>query len=121
MVEYANGVLKNKKNRAVFVNFVMQVSPACDCYGYNDAPIVRDIGILASSDPVAIDQASFDLVNQEDCIKGCSLPAGCKPGDDKFRAIYPKVDGTIQLDYAEKIGLGSREYELHHLHSGQWK
>jgi uncharacterized Fe-S center protein len=121
MVEYANGVLKNKKNRAIFVNFVMQVSPACDCYGYNDAPIVRDIGILASSDPVAIDQASFDLVNQEDCIKGCALPASCKPGDDKFRAIYPKVDGTIQLDYAEKIGLGSREYELHHLHSGQWK
>ncbi|MBW2645425.1 MAG: DUF362 domain-containing protein [Deltaproteobacteria bacterium] len=121
MVEYAKGVLKKKKGRSLFVNFVVQVSPACDCYGYNDAPIVRDIGILASSDPVAIDQASFDLVNQEDGVKGCALPASCKPGEDKFRALYPKVDGTIQLNYAEKIGLGSREYELNILRSLQWK
>ncbi|MFH1672313.1 MAG: DUF362 domain-containing protein [Pseudomonadota bacterium] len=121
MVEYATGVLKKKKGRSLFVNFVVQVSPACDCYGYNDAPIVRDIGILASNDPVAIDQASFDLVNREDGVKGCSLPASCKPGEDKFRALYPKVDGTIQLNYAEKIGLGSREYELHILRSGKWE
>jgi uncharacterized Fe-S center protein len=121
MVEYVNGVLKKKKDRSLFVNFVVQVSPACDCYGYNDAPIVRDIGILASSDPVAIDQASFDLVNQEDGVKGCSLPASCKPGEDKFRVLYPKVDGTIQLNYAEKIGLGSRKYELHILRSGKWE
>lgn len=112
MVEYAGGALKNKNGRAFFLNFVMQVSPACDCYGYNDAPIVGDIGMLASSDPVAVDQASLDLVNGQEGVKVSSLPQAYTSGDDKFRAIYPKVDGTIQLDYAEEIGLGSRDYDL---------
>lgn len=112
IVEYATGVLRNKKGRSLFINFVMQVSPACDCYGYNDAPVVCDIGMVASRDPVAIDQASFDLVNREEGIKSSCLPASYKSGEDKFRALYPSVDGTIQLDYAEKIGMGSREYEL---------
>ena len=65
MVEYAYGVLKGKTGKTLFINFINNVSPACDCYPYNDAPIVRDIGIVASSDPVAIDQASVDLVNKE--------------------------------------------------------
>jgi uncharacterized protein len=48
MMEYAYGVMLNKRDRALFINFVTQVSPACDCYGHNDFPIVGDIGILAS-------------------------------------------------------------------------
>ena len=63
MMEYAYGVMTTKRDRGVFVNFITQVSPACDCYGHNDLPIVGDIGILASRDPVAIDQACADLVN----------------------------------------------------------
>jgi hypothetical protein len=67
---------------------------------------------MASLDPVAIDQASVDMVNRQKGLESSSLPANKNPGGDKFRAIYPKVDWTIQLEHAEKIGLGSREYEL---------
>jgi len=67
---------------------------------------------MASVDPVAIDQASVDMVNQQKALEGTCLAANKNPGEDKFRALYPKVDWTLQLEYAEKIGLGSREYEL---------
>ena len=112
MVEYAAGVLKGKEGAASFLNFITQVSPACDCYSHNDVPIVADIGIVASNDPVAIDQASADLVNQAQGRKDSCLTKNFKPGQDKFRAVYPKVDWEIQLEYAEAIGLGSRDYEL---------
>lgn len=112
MVEYTMGVLKGKEDKTLFLNFITNVSPACDCYGYNDAPIVRDIGIVASKDPVAIDQASVDLVNSEQALPDSCLKTNMASGEDKFRGVYPKVDWTIQLDYAEKLGLGSRSYEL---------
>jgi len=112
MVEYTKGVLDGKKGRCCFLNFITQVSPACDCYGHNDAPIVCDIGILASDDPVAIDQASVDLVNQEESLKNCCITPRLGPGEDKFSAIYPKIDWSIQLKYGEEIGLGTRKYEL---------
>ncbi|MGQ9508071.1 MAG: DUF362 domain-containing protein [Thermodesulfobacteriota bacterium] len=112
MVEYAFGALHNKKGKALFLNFLTQISPACDCYGYSDTPIVRDIGILSSEDPVAIDQASVDLVNREEGNRASKLPKNWEKGEDKFRALYPEVDWSIQLAYAEEIGLGTREYEL---------
>lgn len=99
MVEYAYGALKNKKGKAAFLNFIVDVSPNCDCYGHNDPPVVPDLGVLASLDPVAIDQASADLVNQA-------------AGKDIFREIYPEVDWSVQLSYAQALGLGSRSYEL---------
>ena len=68
MVEYTAGVLQNKRKKAFFINFVTSVSPGCDCLPFNDAPIVRDIGILASTDPVAIDQAAVDLINAETAL-----------------------------------------------------
>ncbi|MGQ9689493.1 MAG: DUF362 domain-containing protein [Desulfobaccales bacterium] len=111
MVEYAYGVLLNKRDRALFINFITQVSPACDCYGFNDFPIVGDIGILASTDPVAIDQACADLVNKAPGLPGSQLK-DLAPGADKFKDIYPQIDWPIQLEYAEKLGLGSREYVL---------
>lgn len=111
MVEYTYGVLKDKKDRAVFINFIHQVSPACDCYGHNDMPIVPDLGILASRDIVAIDQAAADLVNQSPGHPGSCLK-DLSPGADKFRDVYPQIDWEIQLDYAEKLGLGRRQYEL---------
>ena len=112
MVEYTAGVLKNKAGKALFVNFITDVSPACDCYPANDAPIVKNIGIAASPDPVAIDQASVDLINAEPALAGTRLQVNTEPGGDKFRGLYPKVDWPLQLEYAEKLGLGSRAYEL---------
>ncbi|MFO7861698.1 MAG: DUF362 domain-containing protein [Desulfosalsimonas sp.] len=112
MVEYTLGVLQNKTGKAFYINFINHVSPACDCVPYNDAPIVRDIGIVASTDPVAIDQASVDLVNQEPALPGSCLSTHTDAGADKFRGVYPDVDWTRQLSYAEELGLGRRQYEL---------
>lgn len=112
MVEYTLGVLKGKPHKAFFINFITDVSPACDCYPANDAPIVKNIGVVASTDPVAIDQASVDLVNAEPALAGSRLATNTAAGEDKFKGIYPQVDWEIQLDYAEKLGLGGRTYEL---------
>ena len=111
MMEYAYGVMKDRKDRVGFVNFIMQVSPACDCYGHNDLPVVADLGILASRDPVALDQACVDLVIGSPGVAGSALK-GLAPGADKFKDIYPQVDWPIQLECAEQLGLGVREYEL---------
>jgi len=112
MVEYTLGVLKNKSGKTLFVNFITHVSPACDCYPYNDAPVVRDIGIVASLDPVAIDRASADMVNQEPANPGSCLTTHTGPGEDKFRGIYPAINWEYQLEYAEKLGLGFQDYQI---------
>ncbi|MDY6881346.1 MAG: DUF362 domain-containing protein [Desulfatiglans sp.] len=112
MAEYTAAVLRGKKGKALFINFLTNVSPACDCYGHSDAPIVHDLGVMASKDPIAIDQASIDMVNRQMPAEGTCLKSSIKAGDDKFRSIYPKIDWSVQLDHAEKIGLGTRQYEL---------
>ena len=112
MVEYTEGVLKGKENKSLFINFITDVAPACDCFPYNDAPVVRDIGMLASTDPVAIDQACMDLVNQEQALPGSHLKTNRGPGEDKIKGLYPYIDWEIQLDYARELGLGSRKYKL---------
>jgi uncharacterized Fe-S center protein len=112
MVEYTTGVIKGKDDKCFYLNFITNVSPGCDCWPANDAPIVRDIGVLASLDPVAIDQAAVDLINQEQALPGCCLTKNTQPGQDKFKGLYPNVDWTHQLDYAQELGLGERAYEL---------
>ncbi len=112
MAEYTLGVLAGKENKSIFFNFIINVTPQCDCYPFSDAPIVGDIGILAGVDPVAIDQAAIDLVNEAPGIGGTALKSNLEPGGDKFRGVNPNVDWSIQLSYGEEIGLGTREYEL---------
>ncbi|MBC8441977.1 MAG: DUF362 domain-containing protein [Deltaproteobacteria bacterium] len=112
MMEYSLGVLKNKEKKSFFINFITDVSPKCDCLSYSESPIVNNVGILASTDPVAIDQASADLVNQQRGLPGTVLQTSLSPGEDKFTGLYPAVDWEHQLDYAGKIGLGTREYRL---------
>jgi hypothetical protein len=112
MVEHAFGAIQGKRGKVLFLNFLTTLTPACDCLSFSDAPIVNDIGILSSEDPIAIDQASVDLVNREEGIRSSKLPGNWEPGEDKFRALYPEADWNIQLDYGEEIGLGTREYEL---------
>lgn len=113
MAEYTKAVLVGKKEKSFFINFLTSISPACDCYGHSDAPIVSDIGILASKDPVAIDQASVDLVNKQPVAPGSSLSKKkAQVIRDKFRSIYPQVDWNIQLEHAEKMGIGNRDYKL---------
>ncbi|HVN97660.1 MAG TPA: DUF362 domain-containing protein [Syntrophorhabdaceae bacterium] len=112
MAEYASGALRGKEKKAVYLNFVLQVSPACDCYPSNDTPIVPDIGILASDDPVAIDQAACDLVNNEESLPDTALKRRLGKGEDKWRALYPAIDWSIQLNHAATLGLGERAYTL---------
>lgn len=112
MAEYALGALSGKAGKTLFVNFVTQLSPSCDCYGHSDAPIVADQGILISTDPVAIDQASADLVNAAPGLPGTALHSGFEPGGDKFRGVHPDIDWEVTLEHGEKVGLGSRAYQL---------
>ena len=113
IVEHAAGVLKDKEGKTIYLTFVTNVTPDCDCWSFSDAPVVADIGILASTDIVAIDQAALDLVTA-----ATGLPSGrgegMSAGVDKFAEITG-VDGTVVLAYAEEHGLGSREYELRQL------
>ena len=97
------------RDKFSFVNFLIDVTPHCDCHPYSDNPIVPDIGILASRDIVAIDKASLDLVNA-----AASLPGSMAEGivGDKFSGIFPWTDSSVQIDAAEKLGLGEQEYEL---------
>ena len=99
MAEYAKAVLLNKKGKTAFFNFLTKITGECDCIARDDPRIIADIGILASADPVAIDQASLDLVT-------------ARAGSDILKQIHPNRDAQKQLAHAEKIGIGSREYDL---------
>lgn len=112
LVEYAGAVFKAKKGKTLFVTFVTDVSPLCDCVPFSDRSIVPDLGILASADPVAIDQAAVDLVNGAPGNPLSDLQQALAPGEDKFGSIYPNIDWSHQLEYAEKMGMGTREYTL---------
>jgi uncharacterized protein len=112
MVEYAYGAVKNKKGKVGYINFLMDITPDCDCEAFSDAPIVPDIGIMASKDPVALDMASYDMVNQQRGLKNSLLEHNHHPGSDKFRGVWGEVDSRLQLQYADKIGLGTIKYHL---------
>jgi len=100
----------NKFEKVAYFNFVMNVTPRCDCCSFADTPIVQDVGILASNDPVAIDRASFDLVNALPGMPN-SLGKGIEEGEDKFHKIHG-IDGLVQLKKAEEIGLGYLDYKI---------
>lgn len=109
IAEYAYGAVQNKKEKVVYINFVLSVTPDCDCVSWSDAPMIPDIGILASTDPVAIDKASYDLVKQAQSIapmenNGINI--------DKFSHRWGNTHGYRQIEYAAEIGLGSLDYEL---------
>lgn len=110
IAEHAAGALAGKQGKVVHVSFVTAVSPDCDCWNFSDAPIVGDIGVLASTDIVAIDRAAYDLVTAAQGLPG-SRGEGMAAGDDKFTAITG-VDGTCAMRHAEAMGLGSSDYEL---------
>lgn len=119
--EYAKAVLKDKPN--FHIAFIMNVSPECDCWNHNDAAIVPDLGMACSFDPVALDQACADLVNQAPVLMTSNElhekeeehhECCCHEHhhDDKFRMLHPNTNWQAGLRYAEEIGMGTREYEL---------
>lgn len=117
MAEYAYAVCKDRL--CFHVSLICDVSPNCDCRAENDIPIIPDVGMLASFDPVALDQACADLCNKMPVIEGSNLDDNMKKfGHDDhnhelFHMNHPDTEWESCLDHAQKIGLGSREYELH--------
>ena len=110
MVEYAMAVVHNRPH--FHISIVMDVSPFCDCHPENDAPIVPDVGMFASFDPVALDQACADAVNRQTPIASSLLGDHGDHYHDHFKDVSPITNWEIQLEHAQKIGLGTRAYEL---------
>ena len=114
IAEYTQAVLKDKPH--FHISFIMNVSPECDCWNHYDAAIIPDLGILASFDPVALDKACADLVIAAPVIGGNKLseahPHEHLQGTDKFHLIHPDTNWLAGLQHAEKIGIGTLDYEL---------
>lgn len=110
IAEHVAGAVAGKEGKVVYLSFVTNVTPDCDCWSFSDAAIVPDIGVLASTDPVAIDQAAYDLVTAASGLPG-TLGEKSGAGEDTFRSITG-VDGTHAMAHAEGLGLGTREYEI---------
>ena len=117
IAEYTKAVVDGRPH--FHISFVMDVSPACDCMSSNDMPIIADVGIFASFDPVALDMACVDAVNRQPVIPGSLLgekaetqAEGQGEEADHFHKLHPETNWRICLEHAEKIGLGSRVYEL---------
>ena len=107
------------KDRPAFhISLICDVSPYCDCHAENDIPIIPDVGMLASFDPVALDQACVDLCNRMPVIEGSRLDRQIKSfwkeesHRDYFTMNHPDTDWEAGLVHAVEIGLGSRDYEL---------
>lgn len=102
IAEHALGALQGKQDRSWFLNFAVNLTKDCDCMDIEQKKLVPDLGVLASFDPVAVDQAGLDLVRRHH-------------GRDLAELSYPELDGNVQLAHGEKIGLGSRSYTLREL------
>ena len=115
MAEYAAAVCYDRPT--FHISLVQDISPNCDCHCENDAPILPDIGMFASFDPVALDQACADA-----CLAAAPLPNSqlgqnlAKPGwncyHDNFKDSNPNIEWKATLEQAEKIGMGTRRYTL---------
>ncbi|MDR1756356.1 MAG: DUF362 domain-containing protein [Culturomica sp.] len=114
IAEYAKAVLLDKPH--FHINFIMNVSPECDCWNHNDAAIVPDIGIAASFDPVALDMACVDLVKKAPVNAGSHLWQKHEhhdlTGSEKFKLVHPNANWLAGLQHAEKIGIGTVNYDL---------
>ncbi len=115
MAEYAKAVVAGRPH--FHISLVVDVSPYCDCHSENDVPILPDVGMFASFDPVALDQACADACMRQQPIPGSVLDENLhKPGfcdhHDHFTNTTPITDWRVCLAHAEKLGVGARNYEL---------
>lgn len=110
--EYTKAFLDTKKDRMLYINFVEDITPLCDCAPWSDEPIVSDVGILASKDPVALDMACYDLVNKKEGNPNSALHSNHKPGEDKFKGAHPNINPLFIIEHLEKLGVGGKNYNL---------
>lgn len=111
IAEYTKAVVDGRP--CFHISLVLDISPNCDCHSENDAPIAPDVGMFASFDPIALDQACADAVNAQPAFLNSVLSDHpCEDGGDHFHAAHPDTDWRVCLEHGEKLGLGTRKYEL---------
>jgi uncharacterized Fe-S center protein len=110
IAEYTKAVVDGRPH--FHISFVVDVSPQCDCHPYNDVPIVPNVGMFASFDPVALDLACADMVNAQPVMPGSVLSQQPQLTNDRFTDTEPATNWRIAIDHAVKLGLGEKEYEL---------
>lgn len=103
MADCANVVVKHfrEKGDMAYVNLLMNISTKCDCFKDSPPPCMKDIGVLASCDPVAIDQACMDLIRKSD-----------DPGKKEMVDLFDDKNAQFMIECAEKLGIGKKDYEL---------
>lgn len=116
IAEYTWAVLHDRPH--FHINMVIDLSPFCDCHAENDAPILPDIGMFASFDPVALDVACADMANQAPALPDSYLAEQMKnrkedcTEKDHFCVVHPETNWRSCMEHAEKIGIGKKDYEL---------
>lgn len=117
IAEYTKAVCQGRP--CFHISLICDVSPNCDCHSENDVPIIPNVGMLASFDPIALDAACADLCNKQPVLlNGSVLHENCQahPIDaechDHFHMTHPETDWRTCIAHAVKIGLGSEEYDL---------
>ena len=110
IAEYTKAVVDGRP--CFHISLVIDVSPYCDCHSENDIAIVPDVGMFASFDPVALDQACADAVNKQPATANSILHKHGHEHHDHFTDVSPETNWKSCLEHAEKIGLGTHEYEL---------
>jgi uncharacterized Fe-S center protein len=115
MAEYTKAIVDGRPN--FHISLIVDVSPNCDCHCENDLPILPNLGMFASFDPLAIDQACVDACMKATPLPNSQLAKNMAKKDfvdhkDHFTNSNPNSEWKTCLEHAEKIGLGTREYEL---------
>ena len=110
IAEYAKAVVQNRPH--FHISLVRDVSPCCDCHAENDLPIVPDVGMFASFDPVALDLACAEAVNKQTINAGSTLDQANRPDLDNITGSFPFTNWRTQISHGKKIGLGEDSYEL---------
>lgn len=115
IAEYSWAVLNGRPH--FHISLVVDVSPYCDCHAENDVPIVPNVGMFASFDPVALDRACADAVNRQPVMAGSLLDDKVHEHDhhdhhDHFTNVSPETNWIVALEHSEKLGIGTSEYEL---------
>ena len=108
MAEYAKAVVQGRPS--FHISLAMDISPNCDCHAENDVPVIPNVGMFASFDPVALDEACAEMCSRMPRNPNAAFEDASS--DDLFHAVHTVTHWQDQTEHGEKIGLGSREYEL---------
>ena len=113
LAEAAKAVIGTFEPRKIlYINFLTEIQPECDCMPCADVPVIQDLGIMVSEDVVAVEQASIDmLLHAEPLEQSLAQDRNLQKGDDIFLKLHDKPY-RLQVEEAERLGLGSRQYEL---------